>query len=121
MAKADRHTGSRFESFLEEEGIREDVEAVAIKRVFAWQLKQAMDKRHISKKAMAERLHTSRTQVERLLNPENVNVQLGTLTKAAHEVGLRFIDSAKQASGRVQMRPAPRAASRPTRAFRKRA
>jgi antitoxin HicB len=84
------HTGSSFDSFLEEEGILEEVEAVAVKRVIAWQLQQAMQAQHISKSAMAGRLHTSRTQIDRLLDPKNVNVGLDTLTRAAREVGLRI-------------------------------
>jgi transcriptional regulator with XRE-family HTH domain len=101
MRKIDRNTGSSFDSFLEEEGILEEVDAVAIKRVIAWQIKREMDAQHISKKAMAERLNTSRTQVERLLNPENVAVQLVTLTKAAREVGLRFRISVERISDHV--------------------
>jgi antitoxin HicB len=99
MSNTDRNTGSSFESFLEEEGILEEVDAVAIKRVIAWQIKQEMQTQRISKKAMAERLHTSRTQVDRLLDPDNVTVQLLTLTKAAREVGLRF---------KLSMEPLPR-------------
>ncbi len=60
------HTGSSFDSFLEEEGILEETEAVAVKRVLAWQLKQAMEKRRVTKKALAEELKTSRSQVDRL-------------------------------------------------------
>lgn len=90
MSNVDRHTGSSFESFLEEEGILEEVDAVAIKRVIAWQLKQEMDARHISKKAMAERLDTSRSQVDRLLDPANAAVHLTTITRAARVLGLRL-------------------------------
>ncbi len=90
MSKVDRHTGSSFDSFLEEEGMLEEADAVAIKRVIAWQLRREMDAQHISKKAMAERLNTSRTQVDRLLNPENVAVHLTTMTRAARVLGLRL-------------------------------
>lgn len=86
----DRNTGGSFDAFLEEEGILEEVDAVAVKRVIAWQLQQEMAARHISKKALAERLNTSRTQVDRLLDPENASVNLTTITRAAREVGLRF-------------------------------
>ena len=61
------HSGSTFDSFLEEEGIREEVEAVAIKRVLAWQLEQAMQEQQKTKQAMAKQLHTSRSQLDRLL------------------------------------------------------
>jgi antitoxin HicB len=90
MSKIDRHTGSSFDSFLEEEGILEEVDAVAIKRIIAWQLKREMDAQHISKKAMAERLDTSRSQVDRLLDPQNAAVHLTTITRAARAVGLRL-------------------------------
>jgi antitoxin HicB len=90
MSNVDRHTGASFDSFLEAEGILEEVDAVAIKRVIAWQLKHEMSAQHITKSAMADRLHTSRTQVDRLLDPHNVAVQLTTLVKAAREVGLRL-------------------------------
>jgi len=97
MSVTDRHTGSSFDSFLEEEGILEEVDAVAIKRVIAWQLKQEMDAQHISKKKMADRLHTSRTQVDRLLDPGNAAVHLTTLTRAARELGLRLKVSVEHA------------------------
>ncbi len=90
------HSGSSFDSFLEEEGIREEVEAVAIKRVLAWQLQQAMEKKKITKKAMAEELHTSRSQLDRLLDPANVGVSLDTMARAAQVLGksleIRFRD-----------------------------
>src|SRR5881227_246769 len=85
------HSGSSFDSFLEEEGIREEVEAVAIKRVLAWQLEQAMRKQQITKQAMARELHTSRSQLDRLLDPRNVSVSLDTITRAARALGKRVI------------------------------
>jgi len=84
------HTGSTFDSFLEEEGIREEVEAVAIKRVIAWQLSQAMKAGHVTKKEMAERIGTSRSQLDRLLDPENGAVHLHTIARAARAVGKRL-------------------------------
>jgi len=83
------HSGSSFDSFLEQEGIREEVEAVAIKRVLAWQLEQAMQKQQKTKQAMARQLHTSRSQLDRLLDPRNVSVKLGTITRAARALGKR--------------------------------
>jgi len=85
------HSGSTFDSFLEEEGIREEVEAVAIKRVLAWQLKQAMQEQQKTKRAMAKQLHTSRSQLDRLLDPRNVSVSLDTITRAARALGKRVI------------------------------
>jgi antitoxin HicB len=84
------HTGSTFDSFLEEEGILDDVNAVAIKRVIAWQLSEAMKAGHVTKKAMAERLGTSRSQLDRLLDPENSAVHLDTIARAARAVGKRL-------------------------------
>jgi antitoxin HicB len=84
------HNGSSFDSFLEEEGIRDEVDAVAIKRVIAWQLAEAMKLRNITKKTMAQRLGTSRSQLDRLLDPENSSVHLATIAKAARAVGKRL-------------------------------
>jgi DNA-binding Xre family transcriptional regulator len=84
------HTGSSFDSLLEEEGILEEVEAAAIKRVIAWQLAEAMSASKVSKKAMAERMGTSRSQLDRLLDPENSAVHLQTIAKAARALGKRL-------------------------------
>ena len=84
------HRGSSFDSFLEEESILEEVEAVAVKRVIAWQLAEAMKAGKISKKSMAERMGTSRSQLDRLLDPENSAVHLETIAKAARAVGKRL-------------------------------
>jgi antitoxin HicB len=85
------HSGSTFDSFLEQEGIREEVEAVAIKRVLAWQLEQAMRKQQKTKKAMAAQLRTSRSQLDRLLDPQNASVTLDTMSRAARALGKRLI------------------------------
>jgi hypothetical protein len=85
------HSGPTFDSFLEQEGIREEVEAVAIKRVLAWQLEQAMRKQQKTKQAIAKQLHTSRSQLDRLLDPRNVSVTLDTITRAARALGKRVI------------------------------
>lgn len=85
------HSGSSFDSFLDEEGIREEVEAVAIKRVLAWQLKNAMRRQQKTKQAVARDLHTSRSQLDRLLDPRNVSVSLDTITRAAKALGKRVI------------------------------
>jgi antitoxin HicB len=83
------HSGSTFDSFLEQEGFLAQTEALALKRVLAWQLKRAMAANKISKNAMARRLRTSRSQVNRLLDPLNVGVSLGTIARAAKAVGKR--------------------------------
>ena len=85
------HAGSTFDSFLEEEGIREEVEAVAVKRVLAWQLAEAMRKKRKTKQALAKELRTSRSQLNRLLDPQNAAVSLDTITRAAKALGKRVI------------------------------
>ena len=78
--------GSRFDAFLREEGVYAQTQAVAIKRVLAWQLAEQMKKQHLTKSAMAKRTETSRNQLDRLLDPENAEVLLDTLTRAARAV-----------------------------------
>jgi predicted XRE-type DNA-binding protein len=83
-----KHLGSSIDDFLKEEGIFEEAQAQAIKEVVAWQLAQTMKKKKISKSRMAELLKTSRTQVDRLLDPKN-DITLSTLQRAAAIVGHR--------------------------------
>lgn len=85
-----KHIGSSFENFLKGESIYDDVTSHAVKRVIAWQLAQAMKAKNISKVEMARRMKTSRTQVQRFLDPENDSVQLNTIQKAAAIVGKRL-------------------------------
>ncbi|ADV84975.1 XRE family transcriptional regulator [Terriglobus saanensis] len=85
------HTGSSFDDFLEEEGMRNEVEGAAIKRVLAWQFKQEMEKQKKTKQSMARELKTSRSQLDRLLDPANTAVSLETLTRAANILGKRLI------------------------------
>lgn len=80
--------GSGIDAFLQEEGIFEEAQAQAIKEVVAWQLAEAMKEKKISKSKMAKLLKTSRTQVDRLLNPKN-DITLGSLQRAAAMVGRR--------------------------------
>ena len=79
--------GSAFDDFLKQEAIYEDVTARAIKRVIARQLGELMTREDISKTELAHRMHTSRVQIDRLLDPENDSVTLGTLARAAKAVG----------------------------------
>lgn len=85
--KAKGRIGSSFDAFLKEEGRFEATQAVAIKRVLAWQIEQEMKSQAITKKEMAQRMHTSRSQLDRLLDPENDAVSLETLARAAHAIG----------------------------------
>ncbi|MGO9273691.1 MAG: Fis family transcriptional regulator [Terriglobia bacterium] len=85
-----KHMGSSIDDFLKEEGIFEETQAQAIKEVVAWQLAEAMRKRKISKNRMATLLKTSRTQVDRLLDPKN-DITLSSLQRAAAMVGRRVM------------------------------
>jgi antitoxin HicB len=85
--KKNKHIGSSFDDFLKEEGIREDVTALAVKRVLALQIAQEMAKLKLSQNQMAKRMNTSRTQVKRLLDPTNDKVQLDTMQRAATVIG----------------------------------
>jgi antitoxin HicB len=82
--------GSTFDEFLKDEGIYEEVTARAIKRVLARQLSGLMQKQGLTKSELARRMQTSRAQLDRLLDPENESVTLGTLTRAAQAVGRRL-------------------------------
>jgi predicted XRE-type DNA-binding protein len=86
-AKKKGRVGSSFDAFLKAEGRYEDAQAVAIKRVLAWQIEDAMKKGDFTKAEMARRMNTSRSQLDRLLDPENQAVSLDTLARAAHAVG----------------------------------
>jgi len=79
--------GSSFDEFLKEEGIYEEVTARAIKRVIARQLDALMHDQGLTKSSLAKRMKTSRAQLDRLLDPDNESVTLGTLTRAAQAVG----------------------------------
>ena len=83
------HIGSTFQSFLEEEGIAEEVTAAAIKRVLAWQITEAMKAGH-QQKPDGEAMLTSRAYLDRFLDPKNDKVQLDTLQRAAVAVGRRL-------------------------------
>jgi transcriptional regulator with XRE-family HTH domain len=85
--KAKGRVGSSFDAFLKTEGRYEETQALAIKRVLAWQIEEAMKDGEVSKTEMARRMNTSRSQLDRLLDPENDSVSLETLARAAHAVG----------------------------------
>lgn len=85
-----KHIGGDFDDFLRDEGILDDAEAVAAKRVIAYQIAQEMEREHISQSELARRMKTSRSSVERLLDPTNTSVTLVTLERAASAVGKRL-------------------------------
>ena len=86
----EKHLGSSLDEFLAEEGLLVDAEAVAWKRVLAFQIAKLMEEQSLSKAEMARRMKTSRAAVDRLLDPENESATLVTLQKAAQAVGKRL-------------------------------
>jgi len=87
---ANKHKVSDFDAFSKEEGILAEAEAVAAKRVLAYQFGMAMKKRRLSKVSMAKRMDTSRSGLDRLLDPENSSVTLQTLERAAAVLGKKL-------------------------------
>lgn len=87
MPQANPHAGSDFDAFLEDQGLYAETTANALKRVLAEQLRHAMADANISKSEMARRLNTSRSQLDRLLDPNNQTVRLDTLERAARALG----------------------------------
>lgn len=85
MAK--RHIGSSFDDFLSEEAMLEEVNAVAVKRVIAWQIEQAMKKEKLTKTALVARMHTSRAALNRLLDEKDTSLALTTLAGVAKALG----------------------------------
>ncbi len=82
-----KHIGSTFDDFLEEEGVLAEAEAIAVKRVIAYQLKELMKEQKLTKTQLAKRMKTSRSALERLLDPNNPSVTLLTLERAAKALG----------------------------------
>jgi predicted XRE-type DNA-binding protein len=87
MTRKNPRLGSTFESWLDAQGVREEVTAAAIKQIIAEQLAEEMKRKGISKTRMAEMMETSRAQVDRLLDPKNSSATLETLMRAAKAVG----------------------------------
>ncbi len=93
MSKKSQNTsplGSSFDAFLQDDGLYEEATLAATKRVLAMQVAREMEAQHISKTKMAQRMHTSRSALERLLDPDNESVTLQTLDKAARSLGRRI-------------------------------
>jgi antitoxin HicB len=85
-----KHLGEKFDHFLQEDGIHEEVRAVAVKRIIAFQIEQEMKRRKFTKAAMARRMDTSRAALDRLLQPSNSSVTLATLNCAATALGKKL-------------------------------
>lgn len=87
MNEKNPHKGQDFDEFLEENDLLVEAQATAVKRVLAFQLAKAMEKKSISKTRMAKMMHTSRATLDRLLDPLNTAVTLNTLVRAASVIG----------------------------------
>lgn len=85
-----KHIGSNFDDFLKEEGILSEVQATAAKRVIAYQITLEMKKRNLTKSGLAIKMKTSRASLDRLLDPSNRSVTLGTLERAANALGKKL-------------------------------
>lgn len=85
-----KHIGSNFDDFLEEEGILEDVDAVAVKRVIVYQIAQLMHEQKLTKIEMSRRLDTSRAALDRLLDPANTSITLQTMERASKVLGKKL-------------------------------
>jgi len=85
-----KYIGSRLDNFLEQEGILSESEAVAVKRVIAYQIDELMKEKQVTKAELARRMGTSRSALERLLDPDNTSVTLLTLERAAKALGKRI-------------------------------
>lgn len=89
MTKPNPRIGSNFDDYLAEQGELEAATATALKRVIAWQIDEARKAQRLSKKAMAERMHTSRSHLDRILDASDTGLTLETLSRAARVVGRR--------------------------------
>lgn len=87
VKKSNPNMGSSFDGFLKDEGVYEEVTAQSIKHILAWQLQEAMTAKGMTKSQMASLMNTSRSQLDRILDPDNVKLQLDTLYKAATVLG----------------------------------
>lgn len=84
-----RNAGSDFDDFLVEQDLAEEVTAAALKRAISWQLAETMRLQKVTKKDLAERMHTSRTVVDRALDESDAGMTLATLASAARALGQR--------------------------------
>lgn len=91
-----KYIGSSFDDFLEDEGLLSEVSAEALKRVIAWQIQHFLEEHNLKKTVFAKKMKTSRSQLDRLLDPEVINLNLKTLVSTAKAMGkhieIRFAD-----------------------------
>lgn len=89
MTKATKHVGSSLDDLLAEDGTLEEVSARAMKRVLSWQVQQGMKKRGLTKVALAKRMRTSRSALDRLLDESDTGLTIDTLARAARALDYR--------------------------------
>jgi antitoxin HicB len=85
--KTKKHRGPTLDAFLQEEGLTEELSAIVAKERIAFQLQQAMKKKRITKVKLTELMDTSRTQIDRILDPTSGNITIETLQRVARIVG----------------------------------
>lgn len=85
-----KHIGSSFDDFLEEDGYLAEAEAIAAKRVISYAIEQYMEENSLSKTAMAKEIGTSRTELNRILDPENISITLSSIVRAVDAVGKKL-------------------------------
>ena len=88
--KTNSRRGGSLDDFLKREGLYRDVVAQAEKEILAWKLQLAMKERKMTISALAKRMHTSRAAINRILDPANPSITLGTLERAALALGKRW-------------------------------
>jgi transcriptional regulator with XRE-family HTH domain len=109
---SNKHMGSRFDDFLEDEGMLEEVTAVALKRVIAWQIAQEMKVQNLTKTTLAKRMHTSRAALNRLLDEDDASLTLTTLASAAAALGKTVSLHLAPADGTKPAKPRSRATAK---------
>ncbi len=93
-----KNIGSKFEDFLQEEDLLVETEALALKKVFSWEIMKAMQEQNLTKSQLAKKIGTSRAAFDRFLDPSNTSVTLKSLEKTAIAVGKRITIEIQQAS-----------------------
>lgn len=87
---ANKHIGSSFDDFLADEGLLAETQAAAVARVLAWQFEAFIEENSLSKAAVARDLKTSRTAIDRIIDPENTSINLNTMAKMAELMGKKL-------------------------------
>jgi len=107
-----KHIGSSLESLFEELGELGEVQTLASKKILAEQFRRSMELKHVSQKALADRMATSRTVINRLLDPNDTGVTLATMVKASDALGMRLEVHVRDKGTRSKQVPKRAAAKR---------